>query len=74
MKAYQLLRKPIGPSPLNDVAFVSALLSASALGYSAIESAIIDFAQKTEGVTLSGGRVQRTPENIYISDKVLQMS
>jgi hypothetical protein len=71
-RAYRLLQKPIGPSPLNDVAFLSALLSASARDYSEMEKEIVSFAQKTDGVTLSGGRTQRGPQNIYISEKILR--
>jgi hypothetical protein len=70
--AYQLLQRPIGPAPLNDVAFLSAVLSASARDYSEVKSEIISFAQKTAGVTLSGGRTHRGPQNIYISEKVLR--
>lgn len=72
LNAYQLLQKPIGPSPLNDVAFISAMLLPSVARYSDMRNEIIGFAQKTDGVTLSGGRTQRTPENIYVSDKVLR--
>jgi hypothetical protein len=72
LKAYKLLQKPVGPSPLNDVAFISALLLATTRNYYQVEREIMNFAQTTDGVTLSGGRTQRGPQNIYISDNAIQ--
>src|ERR1700733_4170061 len=71
-RAYQLLQKPIGPSPLHDMAFLSSLFLESARDYSEVENEIVSFAQTTDGVTLSGGRTHRDSQNIYIPDKVLR--
>ena len=72
LKAYKLLQRPIGPAPLSDVVFVSVLILASTRNFSEVEKAIIDFSHETRGVTLSGSRLQRTPQNIDIPDKLLQ--
>jgi hypothetical protein len=69
--AYSLLRRPIGPVPLREAAFVSALLSKEPLQFEAGVEELIDFARATDGVSLSGGRYRRSPENIYITDRTL---
>ncbi len=71
-KAYELLRRPIGPLPLNDIVFVSSMLLRGRVGYSEVQTRIVDFAQENKGVTLSGSRLHRGPQNIYIPDKLLE--
>ncbi len=69
--AYRMLRRPIGPASLREVAFVSALLSNKPLGFEQALEGLINFAKSTEGVSLSGGRYRRSPENIYMTDQAL---
>jgi hypothetical protein len=72
--AYSLLRRPIGPVSLREAAFVSALLSNEPLEFETAVEELIQFAGKTDGVSLSGGRYRRSPENIYMTDKALGRS
>jgi hypothetical protein len=67
-RAYRTMKRRVGPSPLREVAFVSALLSSGDADYPQSMEQLIEFAKATEGASLSGGRFSRVPENIYIPD------
>jgi hypothetical protein len=69
--AYELLRRPIGPAPLRDVALVSGLLR-RAVDFAAEIDHIIELTKRTPGASLSGGRMTRGPENIYLTDEALE--
>lgn len=71
-RAYTMVQRRIGPSSLGDVAFLSALFAPEQLTFSDTTSHLIDLAQAVEGITLSGGRYRRGPENISMSDAALQ--
>jgi hypothetical protein len=66
--AYSLMRRRIGPVPLREVAVAAALMTRERASFTATLDALIVFAQKTDGATLSGGRYRRSPENIYVRD------
>jgi hypothetical protein len=72
LRSYTALRRRIGPSPVREVAFVAALLSEELLSFSDALDALLDFARATEGVSLSGGRFSKSPENIFIADSALR--
>jgi hypothetical protein len=69
--AYSLIQRRIGPSPLREVAFITALLSKEQLAVATWVKELIAFAQETEGVTVSRGRFRRGPENIFIGPAAL---
>lgn len=69
--AYIALRRPIGPAPLRDVAFITAILSPGLSATEAIER-VIALTKQAPGASLSGGRMTRSPENIYMSDESLK--
>lgn len=69
--AYRMMKRRIGPSPLGEVAFISGLLWEGAQSYRQSVDAVVEFAQETEGASLSGGRYRRAPENIYVPDAAL---
>lgn len=71
-EAYDLMRRRIGPAPLREVAFALGLLSIRPLTFARAVAEIIEFAQTTKGATLSGGRYKRTPENIFLSDSLIE--
>jgi hypothetical protein len=73
-KAYLLIRRRIGPSPLREVAFLAALLSEERISAGAWVDELIGFAQETDGVTVSRGRFRRGPENILITPAALEGS
>jgi hypothetical protein len=68
-KAYELLQRRIGPSPIRDVAFAATLFSTRQLTYRESVDQLIDFANVTDGASLSGGRYVRSPENIYLPNR-----
>jgi hypothetical protein len=70
-EAYRLLRRRIGPAPLREVAFAAAMMTDPPSTFAESVARLIDFAQQTDGATLSGGRYKRSPENIYFSEAVL---
>jgi hypothetical protein len=70
-RAYQALRRPIGPAPLRDVTFIAGLLMNELPGSDLVD-AVIDVARNTPGVNLSGGRMTYELENIFMSDQSLQ--
>jgi hypothetical protein len=55
---------------MREVAFVLAMMEGSCTIAESIEE-IVAFARETDGVTLSGGRYRRTPENIYMAPTAL---
>jgi len=65
--AYDLLKRPIGPVSFRELAFVTNLLTDDERDYAASVADLVAFAQETNGVSLSGGRYGRDPENIYIA-------
>jgi hypothetical protein len=69
--AYEVLRRPIGPAPLRDVAFITGLLAPTSAEEDVIER-VIDITKKTPGASLTGGRMSRAPENIFMSDESLR--
>jgi len=69
IRAYGLLQRRIGPSPIRDIAFAAALHSNEPLSYKESVDELIYFANVTPGVSLSGGRYVRSPENIYIPNQ-----
>lgn len=72
-EGYRLMKRRIGPAPLREVAFATSLMEETgATSFSDSIAALIDFAQRTPGATLSGGRYKRTPENIFLSDSALE--
>ena len=64
--AYELIKRPIGPVPVRDVAFLTCLLKRES-DFDATVQEIIELAQVTKGASLSGGRLSRAPENLYMS-------
>ena len=70
-RAYLALRRPIGPAPLRDVAFITGVLCPSLRATEAIER-VIALTKEAPGASLSGGRMTRSPENIYMSDESLK--
>lgn len=70
-QAYAALRRPIGPAPLRDVAFLTGLLYRD-LDPAETIGRVIALTQETPGASLSGGRVTRSPENIYMTDASLK--
>ena len=69
LKAYELLQRRIGPSPIRDVAFTAALFSKTPMSYHESVDQLIAFANVTDGASLSGGRYIRSPENIYLPNR-----
>ena len=69
--AYVTLRRPIGPVPLRHVAFLTGLLFPD-LEPADIIGRVISLTQDTPGASLSGGRMSRSPENIYMTDESLK--
>lgn len=69
-RAYGMMHRRIGPAPLREVAFATALRVPLEKSYSSVLEDVIAFANETEGATLSGGRYRRTPENIYLPESV----
>jgi hypothetical protein len=69
VKAYELLQRRIGPSPIRDVAFAATLFSTRPLTFRESVDQLIDFANVTDGASLSGGRYVRSPENIYLPNR-----
>jgi hypothetical protein len=69
--AYAALRRPIGPAPLRHVAFITGLLWPN-LEPSQTVGRVIALTQETPGASLSGGRMTRSPENIYMTDESLK--
>jgi hypothetical protein len=67
-EAYRLMQRRIGPSPLREVAIVSALMASEPRSFRDTVADLITYARETEGATLSGGQFRRTPENIYLPD------
>lgn len=70
--AYRMLQRKIGPVPLQDMVFISALRSYGNCDFGTTFEDVVDFARTTEGVSLSGGRYRRSPENIFISASALE--
>jgi hypothetical protein len=70
-KAYKMLQKRVGPSSLIDVAFAAGILAADK-PFDQSFTDIIQFAQRTKGIELSGGRYVRSPQNIFISEEILK--
>ena len=70
-RAYAVLRRPIGPAPLRDVAFLTGVLFPRLDADEAI-ARVIALTQETPGASLSGGRLSRSPENIYMTDESLK--
>jgi uncharacterized protein YggL (DUF469 family) len=66
-----MMQRRVGPTPLREVAFIVALLSEAKEPFDACFNRLIAFAQETNGVTLSGGRYRRTPENIFMTPATL---
>jgi hypothetical protein len=69
--AYATLRRPIGPAPLRHVAFLTGLLFPDIEPNEAVTQ-VISLTQETPGASLSGGRMTRSPENIYLTDESLK--
>jgi len=69
--AYQMMRRRIGPAPLREVAFIVSVITAGDRTYQANVEDLIQFARNTNGATLSGGRYQGNPENIFLTDQAL---
>lgn len=69
-RAYALMHRRIGPAPLREVTFATCLFASSVDSYPSVLQDAVKFAGETEGATLSGGRYRRTPENIYLPDRV----
>lgn len=70
-RAYEALRRPIGPAPLRDVAFVAALLCDS-LHPDSVLDRVMEITRETPGASLSGGRTTRAPSSIYMNDAALR--
>ena len=70
-QAYTALRRPIGPAPLRDVAFLTGVLFPRFDADDAI-ARVMALTQETPGASLSGGRLSRSPENIYMTDESLK--
>jgi hypothetical protein len=68
--AYRSLRRHIGPSPLMDVALVSAMLCTQYSSKDFVDE-VMEVVRGTPGASLSGGRHSRAPESIYMSDEVV---
>lgn len=69
-RAYALLRPQIGPAPLRDVAFIAGMLCPQ-LAANVVIDRVIQLAREVPGASLSGGRLTRSPENIYMNDESL---
>lgn len=67
-RAYMALRQPIGPAPLRDIAFIAGMLFPELTD--PVEH-VIALAQELPGASLSGGRMSRAPESIYMTDETL---
>ncbi len=70
-RAYGMIKRPIGPSPIREVAFISGLICRDPIGFSAVVRELVSFAKATDGINLSGGRYRRSPENIYMTDSAI---
>jgi len=70
-QAYATLRRPIGPAPLRDVGFITGILCPSLRATEIIER-VIALTKEIPGASLSGGRMTRSPENIYMTDESLK--
>jgi hypothetical protein len=66
--AYGMLRRPIGPAPLKEVVFATALGDRDARGYAATFEWVVEHARSTPGLTLSRGRYSREPTSIFVQD------
>lgn len=70
--AYRLVQRHIGPAPLREVTFLTALFNDRPASVSTVGEQVIAFARETEGVNLSRGRYRRELENIFISASALE--
>lgn len=68
--AYRMLRRPIGPASLRNVAFMYGLLCARVPSMTALEDTS-DLIRTIPGASLSGGRFGRAPESVYLSEESL---
>ena len=71
IEGYRIMKRRVGPAPLREVALASSLFVRTPTSFSSAVESLIQFAQETEGASLSGGRYSRAPENIYLSDSTL---
>jgi hypothetical protein len=68
--AYRMLKRPIGPASLRDVAFLTGMFYGE-WASSMVVSNSIKLVQSIPGGSLTGGRFGRTAENIYVPDEAL---
>jgi hypothetical protein len=71
--AYRMLRPRIGPVALNELAFVTSLLSAPNRDFSPARDEILEWARSTDGINIGRGRYARSSLTIHISDDVLEV-
>lgn len=69
--AYKLLRRPIGPVPLRDVSFVTGMLYKGWQPNDLLEN-VIETVRDVPGGSLAGGRYDRGPESVYLSESSLK--
>jgi hypothetical protein len=69
--AYRLLKRPIGPASLREVAFLTGMFY-SDWSSSTVITDVIELVQSIPGGSLTGGRFGRAPESVYLSDEALR--
>lgn len=66
--SYRLLQRPVGATPIKEIAFLAMILRASPEdSLAALHARLVDWAKTEKAITLSGGRYSRNPEFVHIA-------
>ncbi len=72
LQSYTGLRRPVGPSPIRDIAFLALVLRRDpADSMAKIVEVLVEWAGRERRITLSGGRYTRAPEFVHIENSIL---
>jgi hypothetical protein len=71
VKAYELIRPRMGPSPIRDVVLAASVMTKDAMSVDDLRTALFKLSEEVPGVTVTGGRYVRTPVNIHMTEAAL---
>jgi hypothetical protein len=71
--AYRLIHLPIGPCPIKDVVLIAALFTETNKRVNDLVEQLFALSASSKDVILSGGRYQREPQNVAMTDSVLKV-
>jgi hypothetical protein len=72
LAGYRIMQRSVGPASISDVSFAACLLYEDlSVSHGTMTRHVVEWAARTNGVTVSGGRYTRGPELIHITPKVL---